>query len=160
MNYNNYSLDEWEELIYNELSNRRPVIYNGYNSNLEGHCFVCDGYKDGKFHFNWGWGEKAKADGFFEIRVLNPSFSGVGGSTVNLSWSDLNDATIGIQKPTDDAAIDYLPLRRPTRGSMSFGPTELTRNSTKEAFLVSGLTSMSAALPMPISTSGLTVMRC
>lgn len=132
VNYNNYSLDEWEELIYNELANRRPVFYSGYNSNLEGHCFVCDGYKDGKFHFNWGWG--GKADGFFEIRVLNPSFSGVGGSTVNLSWSDLNDATIGIQKPTDDAAIDYPPSTETNEGFYVFGPTELTRNSTKEAF--------------------------
>ena len=132
VNYGDYSLDGWEELIYNELANRRPVIYNGYNSNHEGHSFICDGYEDGKFHFNWGWG--GKADGFFEIRVLEPSFSGTGGSTVNLSWSDLNDATIGIQKPTDDAAIDYPPCTETNEGLFVWGPMELTRNSTKEAF--------------------------
>ena len=132
VNYGDYSLDGWEELIYNELANRRPVIYNGYNSNHEGHSFICDGYEDGKFHFNWGWG--GKADGFFEIRVLEPSFSGTGGSTVNLSWSDLNDATIGIQKPTDDAAIDYPPCTETNEGMFVWGPMELTRNSTKEAF--------------------------
>ena len=132
VNYGDYSLDGWEELIYNELANRRPVIYNGYNSNHEGHSFICDGYEDGKYHFNWGWG--GKADGFFEIRVLEPSFSGTGGSTVNLSWSDLNDATIGIQKPTDDAAIDYPPCTETNEGLFVWGPMELTRNSTKEAF--------------------------
>ena len=132
VNYGDYSLDGWEELIYNELANNRPVIYNGYNSNHEGHSFICDGYEDGKYHFNWGWG--GKADGFFEIRVLEPSFSGTGGSTVNLSWSDLNDATIGIQKPTDDAAIDYPPCTETNEGMFVWGPMELTRNSTKEAF--------------------------
>ena len=132
VNYGEYSLDAWEELIYNELANGRPVIYNGYNSNHEGHSFICDGYEDGKFHFNWGWG--GKADGYFEIRVLEPSFSGVGGSEVNLSWSDLNEATIGIQKPTDDAAIDYAPCTETNEGFYVYGPKELTRGSTSEAF--------------------------
>ena len=132
VNSGEYSLDGWEDLIYNELANRRPVIYNGYNSNREGHSFICDGYDDGKFHFNWGWG--GKADGYFEIRVLEPSFSGVGGSEVNLSWSDLNEATIGIQKPTDDPAIDYPPCTETNEGFYVYGPTELTRSSTTSAF--------------------------
>ena len=132
VNYGEYSLDEWEDLIYNELANHRPVVYNGYNSNREGHSFICDGYDDGKFHFNWGWG--GKGDGYFEIRVLEPSFSGVGGSVVNLSWSDLNEATIGIQKPTDDAAIDYPACTETNEGFFVYGPTELTRSSTTEAF--------------------------
>ena len=51
--------DEWEELIYHELSNSRPVLYCGWNKNNIGHAFVCDGYDgDGFFHINFGWGDQ------------------------------------------------------------------------------------------------------
>lgn len=42
-----YSNNErsWMSMIYDELSNKRPVLYFGYNSRLrEGHAFVIDGY--------------------------------------------------------------------------------------------------------------------
>lgn len=73
-----YNTAEWEELIYHELSNSRPVFYSG-GSNSGGHAFVCDGYSsDGLFHINWGWG--SYCDGFFALSVLNPSGQGIGGS--------------------------------------------------------------------------------
>ncbi len=51
--------DEWEDLIYHELSNSRPVVYSGFNKSNMGHAFVCDGYDgEGFFHFNFGWGDK------------------------------------------------------------------------------------------------------
>ena len=51
--------DEWEDLIYNELSNSRPVVYSGTNKGNVGHAFVCDGYDgEGFFHFNYGWGDQ------------------------------------------------------------------------------------------------------
>lgn len=53
-----FTLEEWEEIIYEELSAGRPVLYMGGNGESS-HVFVCDGYKDGKFHMNLGWyGEK------------------------------------------------------------------------------------------------------
>ena len=49
--------EEWETLIYNELSNSRPVVYSGWTKFNAGHAFVCDGYDgEGFYHFNWGWG--------------------------------------------------------------------------------------------------------
>ena len=50
-----YDSDSWEELIYDELNSGRPVLYSG-NSEDGGHSFVIDGYNDGYFHVNWGWG--------------------------------------------------------------------------------------------------------
>ncbi|MDE6085156.1 MAG: C10 family peptidase, partial [Muribaculaceae bacterium] len=50
-----YSNEDWEDLVYNELAENRPVIYSGQATN-GGHEFVCDGYEDGYFHINWGWG--------------------------------------------------------------------------------------------------------
>jgi hypothetical protein len=57
-----YSIDEWEELIYNELKEGRPVLYSAAN-----HAFVCDGYdnENNMFSFNWGWG--GDQDGFGSI---------------------------------------------------------------------------------------------
>ena len=51
----NYSVSQWEKLIYDELANGRPVPYAG-ESGDSGHSFVCDGYDGaGLFHINWGW---------------------------------------------------------------------------------------------------------
>ena len=55
---NYYSTSEWEEVIYDELSLKRPVLYSG-NGPSGSHEFLCDGYDgDGRFHINFGWGEE------------------------------------------------------------------------------------------------------
>ena len=51
-----FNSDNWEQMIYDELNNRRPVLYTGIHKKGSGHAFVLDGYKDGFFHANWGWG--------------------------------------------------------------------------------------------------------
>ena len=64
---NDYSLGDWEDLIYHELSFSRPVLYTGFSS-VGGHAFVCDGYKylsDDYFHFNFGW--NGAHDGYYKI---------------------------------------------------------------------------------------------
>ncbi|MGN0230325.1 MAG: thiol protease/hemagglutinin PrtT [Muribaculaceae bacterium] len=73
-----HSLTEWNDLVYNELANSRPVLYAGYNS-VSGHTFVCDGYSsDNFFHINWGW--SGKSDGYFKLSALTPRNQGIGGS--------------------------------------------------------------------------------
>ena len=53
---NNVSDEDFVKIVYHELSEGRPVLVGGNNKDGEkGHLFVCDGYKDGYFHFNWGW---------------------------------------------------------------------------------------------------------
>ncbi|GEM_PF-2864148 len=49
--------EEWEEKVYDELAAGRPVLYSGIADGTEGHMFVCDGYREGRYHINWGWGE-------------------------------------------------------------------------------------------------------
>ena len=73
------SNDAWENLIYNELSNSRPVYYSGRNSSA-GHAFVCDGYDgSGYYHINWGW--SGTSDGYFLLTALDPNQQGTGGSS-------------------------------------------------------------------------------
>ena len=64
-----YSISDWDQLVYNELANGRPVIYDG--SFTGGHAFICDGYDGaGMYHFNWGWG--GWANGYFKLQATNP----------------------------------------------------------------------------------------
>lgn len=72
VNRDSYADDEWEDLIYNEISVGHPVIYNGdAGEGTIGHSFILHGYKDGMFYVNWGW--SGKCDGYFAITNLSPN---------------------------------------------------------------------------------------
>ena len=93
----NYSVEGWDNLIYGEIKNARPVVYSGHTSN-SGHTFVCDGYDGhGYYHINWGWG--GYLNGYFKLSILNPYGGGVGG-TSNSGFNMNHSAIVGIQKPT------------------------------------------------------------
>ena len=67
-----YTVSEWDEIIYDELSQGRPIIYSGKNWKKSGHAFICDGYDgEGLYHFNWGWG--GYCDGYFKLHATNPT---------------------------------------------------------------------------------------
>jgi len=57
----------WENLIYKDLQEGRPIVYAGYTENNEGHCIVLDGYRTSGnlFHFNFGWG--GQGDGWYTV---------------------------------------------------------------------------------------------
>lgn len=96
-----YSLTEWEELIYNSLSEYGPVIYDG-QSTAGGHSFVCDGYQgDGYFHFNWGWG--GLSDGYFLLDALDPMHQGIGGADGGFDY--MQDAIVGIRPDTTGDSV-------------------------------------------------------
>lgn len=65
----NYSAQEWDEMVVNDLSAGHPIAYCG-RGDQGGHAFVLDGCADGKYHFNWGWG--GSYDGYFELDLLVP----------------------------------------------------------------------------------------
>lgn len=74
-----YSNKEWEQIIYNELENGRPVLYAAGNAGGR-HMFICDGYDgSGLYHINWGW--NGIADGFYVLDVLD--WSGFDGEQYN-----------------------------------------------------------------------------
>lgn len=91
-----YSIATWDALIYNEVYNKRPVLYAGYAPG--GHAFVCDGYDgQGFYHINWGWG--GWRDGFFKLSVLDPDDnSGIGAASTSGGYSMGQECIIGIQK--------------------------------------------------------------
>ena len=94
-----FGIDEWEELIYSELSARRPVQYNGIASG-SGHSFICDGYDGyGMFHINWGW--SGENDGFYSLSVLNPYYDASLGRATRLGFCRNQSAVVGIQPPSE-----------------------------------------------------------
>ena len=84
-----YDEDEWEDLLYHELAEHRPVLYDGYAGSV-GHAFVLHGYDSGRFYVNWGW--NGAEDGYFLLTGLTTS-SG--------TYSSDQGATIGICPPTN-----------------------------------------------------------
>ncbi len=99
-----YTAAEWDDLIYNELAEGRPMVYAGYAVN-GGHAFVCDGYSDGYYHINWGW--DGLCDGHFLLSALDPDEQGTGGASSGYFYQ--NSALIGVQ-PLVDGNGDYTGL--------------------------------------------------
>ena len=68
----------WDNMIYYELLNGRPVYYSGSVPSGGGHAFVIDGCNtSGYFHVNWGWNNGM--DGYFLSTAMNPETQGDGG---------------------------------------------------------------------------------
>ena len=104
---NDYTQDVWEGMVYDELAAGRPMIYNGTAGSGGGHSFICDGFEYGNyFHINWGWG--GMGNGYFQLAVLNPHESGIGGSSsaegYNMKQNIVYNVIPGGTAPVDDPA--------------------------------------------------------
>ena len=101
-----YSSSEWENMIYKDISENRPVLYGG-SSMSGGHQFIVDGYDgNGLFHMNWGWG--GMSDGYFVLSLANPDELGAGGGTSSDGYSMDQHAIIGL-KPATTGEVE-IPL--------------------------------------------------
>lgn len=108
-----YHTDQgWETKVYNNLKECGPLVYSG-NNGTSGHCFVCDGYKEGMFHFNWGW--SGAHNGYFSLSALTPGAGGTGAGGGQYSMDQF--AIFGIRPPK---AGDKPNVYIQARGSLSF----------------------------------------
>lgn len=95
-----YTDSEWMQLVYTELSQGRPILYEGLGVDLGtygiyGHSFIIDGYNsDGLVHVNWGW--NGRYNGYYDISLLNPS---------NLHFDAFQMMVIGIRPPSTPGGI-------------------------------------------------------
>ncbi len=138
-----YTSQEWEDLLYNELQNGRAVPYTGVingpvNTNA-GHAFVLDGYKDGLWHINWGWGNGAAAsqvptfNGYYSLSLLQPSetaSASVSGGALNYEYKYLQQATIGVSfDPVEGGVANTCYVHR------SYPGTGYSETTTKVSYL-------------------------
>ena len=123
-----YSTNQWEDLIYNEIANNRPVLYRGSSIDV-GHAFICDGYDgNGLFHINWGWG--GSYDGFFSLSILNPDGKGIGGGDSSEGFSDRQGALIGFSP----ASGQEEPVPQMISWDVSVSKSNYERNTTATDF--------------------------
>ncbi len=71
-----YATSTWENMLRTEINAGRPVLYGGQSPSQGGHAFVCDGYSESYFHFNWGWNGQHN-NGYYLLSTMNPG-GGVG----------------------------------------------------------------------------------
>ena len=78
-NREEYTNEEYIELIRTNLEARQPLMYAGHGQDYSsGHAFVCDGINENNLlHINWGWG--GSFDGYFDITNMAPGGAGIGG---------------------------------------------------------------------------------
>ena len=91
--------EDWEDIIYGELSEGHPIFYTGQH-NSDGHAWVVDGY-DGKgyYHMNWGWG--GSNNGYF---ILSQP----------MGYTDKQAAVVNFYPNTPDYLHAYAELKEGT----------------------------------------------
>lgn len=90
---NKYFPDDFERLIYNDVSHGLPVWLQGHSesSPIPNHIFLIDGYSyDDFFHVNWGW--EGICDGYFRMGPLNAY-----NWSTDLNWAQNIHAIIGLR---------------------------------------------------------------
>lgn len=101
-----YCTDEdWENLVYRELAEGRPVFYSGATS-TSGHAFVLDGYRNGYYHVNWGWDNLG--NGYYALTgvdPLHPSSQGTGGSIVDEGFRYQQDCITGVRPAVNGSRL-------------------------------------------------------
>ena len=115
-----YTLAEWDEMIYGQLADGKPVIINGEGS-AGGHGFICDGYKpdEDKYHMNWGWG--GKYDGWFVMTSLNPSFYVLNDNKFAvININPLEESTYVILSPDEKTLTFYCDTEKDSRNGTMY----------------------------------------
>ena len=92
-----YSNEQWDNLVYDELSQGRPIVYFGQSTTAGGHAFIVDGYSEGMYHLNWGW--NGYCDGYFTLNNLKP--------TADDGFNDDQQMVINICRPAGVGDIDH-----------------------------------------------------
>lgn len=61
-----FTADEWQQVLCRHIDEVGPVYYTASSNKGNGsHAMVIDGYSEGRFHINWGWG--GRGNGFFTM---------------------------------------------------------------------------------------------
>lgn len=82
-----YTEQEWMNVVYDQLSRNLPIVYGGFTKQREGHSFVLDGYDaEGLVHVNWGW--NGDQNGYYDIAILDP---------VGYKFTQMQEAVINIE---------------------------------------------------------------
>jgi len=94
-----FSDDQWDGKLYDELASQRPIYYFGYDGQ-SGHAFILSGYKDDHYYINWGW--DGEADGYFILDGISPAVG---------AYNFGQGAVIGIKPKGEPSPVTCYPRR-------------------------------------------------
>ena len=90
----------WKQLIIDELTSGRAVIYCGSDPvKSYGHCFNLDGYDGEHFSVNWGWG--GSGNGYFSLDALKDN-------TMDTNYTNGQSAVVNVRPPSEKPSNIYL----------------------------------------------------
>ena len=99
----NYTSANWEQMVYQELAEGRPVLYSGQSTSYGGHQFIVDGYRsDGLYHMNWGWRYLGSYSVLTVADVTDEQ--GMSGSQNESAFQFLQSALFGV-RPAEDGEV-------------------------------------------------------
>ena len=127
------SASTWENVIYTELAQGRPVYFSARKLN-GGHAFVCDGYDgEGLYHINWGW--RGGNNGFYALNALSDGNSGgTGAASGDEGYTIKLQIIIGLEPSTSSqTSQDYNTVSLYSTLSTPNG-TSYSRSGSSSAF--------------------------
>ena len=135
-----YTSANWEDMVYQELAEGRPVLYSGQSNDIGGHEFVVDGYRsDGLYHMNWGWNYLGS---YSVLTVADPDHeNGIGGSQNGYAFQYYQSALFGVRPaeegevmhPAFYAYIDEFETAEYTRASADVDFTDINLRAIMNA---------------------------
>lgn len=94
-----YNDEDWMNMVYEELSNGRPILYGASDSNSGGHAFVFEGYDtNGNVYVNWGW--DGTSDGYYNVDLLKPE-------GMSYNFNESQNMIVGATKPDVEIPSSY-----------------------------------------------------
>ena len=71
IDYDDYELTEYRNILKDQLEHGKPIIYVGFSDEYGngGHAWNIDGYQNNNMHCNWGWG--GWNNGYFNLVTMN-----------------------------------------------------------------------------------------
>jgi len=129
LNRENFSYEEWVEIMQDELKDGRPILYGGTSSKEDaGHAFILEGFdSEGLYYINWGWGGRYNA--YYDIAVLNPSGYGTGASMMEDGFCEYQVALINIS-PNEGAGTYRTSLGGGGDNSFTCSKSSTTKGSS------------------------------
>lgn len=116
-----------EDSMIASLEKLRPLIMSGNNA-AAGHSFNIDGYKEGKFHINYGWG--GYCDGWYELSecLFQDNLKAVSaypsdGTRVKMQMIPESVRVVGVDVDYDQT----FGMAPPWEGTMSYCPLDLIK---------------------------------
>jgi len=130
-------VEEWEKIIYHELSQGRPVLYSATDARGNQCTVVCDGYDGyGRYHINWGL--EGTYDGYYRLNALHPAACVSATNVGNDGYSMRQQAIIGISPvAVDDYGVPTGTAPSATWSDLTVkGVEQLTGNNVKKTVRV------------------------